>query len=282
VDIKHCFVSRWWEGSIVEVDYNQVEVWCAAYLSGDERLLADLVAGVDVHMENAAEMFGVPVHAVTKEQRTIAKRCSFQLQYGSGAANMANKLKIPLAVAARFIATYRRRYPELLRWQLGNIGAVARTRTLVNGTVAGVTNIGQGKLESVTGRTYIFHEVESKYAEGGLSFPPTQIKNYPVQGFATGDLVPTMLGVLYKELRNNQELKNSCLLINTVHDSIMFDVDFSVLEQSCQFIHDVLSSTATVMNERYQLTPPIPFSFPFEIKYGPTWAECNNKWSKTK
>ena len=45
------------------------------------------------------------------------------------------------------------------------------------------------------------------------------IKNYPVQGFATGDIVPVVL------LEMDERLKplKSCL-VNTVHDSTVIDV----------------------------------------------------------
>ena len=46
-----------------------------------------------------------------------------------------------------------------------------------------------------TGRQYGFPSVE-RMPWGGTSFS-TQIKNYPVQGFATGDIVPLALSLIH-------------------------------------------------------------------------------------
>ena len=47
----------------------------------------------------------------------------------------------------------------------------------------------------------------------------TQIKNYPVQSFATADIVPLVL----IDIENKLKELNSCV-VNTVHDSIVIDV----------------------------------------------------------
>ena len=47
----------------------------------------------------------------------------------------------------------------------------------------------------------------------------TQIKNYPVQSFATADIVPLILMEIDKAL----DIYNSCV-VNTVHDSIVIDI----------------------------------------------------------
>ena len=55
---------------------------------------------------------------------------------------------------------------------------------------------------------------------GGSSYS-TQIKNYPVQGFATADIVPIACINAYKMMKYSNV---KSLLINTVHDSIVVDV----------------------------------------------------------
>ena len=47
------------------------------------------------------------------------------------------------------------------------------------------------------------------------------IKNYPVQGFATGDIVPIVLLEIEKRLKND---KLKSVLVNSVHDSVVLDV----------------------------------------------------------
>ena len=71
------------------------------------------------------------------------------------------------------------------------------------------------KITNKSGRQYAFPNVERK---GKRVTHFTMIKNYPVQGFATGDVVP-VLNEMHKRLRQ----KKSCL-VNTVHDSMVVDV----------------------------------------------------------
>ena len=70
-----------------------------------------------------------------------------------------------------------------------------------------------------TGRQYAFPKAE-RMPWGGSSFS-TQIKNYPVQGFATADIVPlACIGI--QELL--EEHKTKSLLIKTVHAALWANV----------------------------------------------------------
>ena len=116
-EIKHCFVSRFPEGVIVEADFSQLEVIGLAALSRDPLLIEDLLAGRDMHRYFAAQLFNCTEDQVTKAQRTLTKRFTFQLQYGGGAAGLAKKNGVSKEVAERFIGTYYGRYSVVKAWQ---------------------------------------------------------------------------------------------------------------------------------------------------------------------
>lgn len=79
-NIKECFISRYREeGWVIEADYSQLEVYHLAHLSGCRQLLDDLLSGRDMHVVRAAEIFDIPEHTVTKEQRKMAKGFTFAL-----------------------------------------------------------------------------------------------------------------------------------------------------------------------------------------------------------
>ena len=61
-----------------------------------------------------------------------------------------------------------------------------------------------------------------------VDFSPTKIKNYPVQGFATGDIVPECTGRMFRAIIAEEHLRNLLLMINTVHDSNLFDCHLSI------------------------------------------------------
>ena len=121
--IKECFVSRHEDGMIWEMDYAQLEVFGLAVLSKDQQLKDDLKSGIDMHCQNAAKMYGAGYadvkawytdptsaqHKLWKERRSVAKVFSFQLQYGSGARNMAESQGVQVKLAENFIAAYYER-----------------------------------------------------------------------------------------------------------------------------------------------------------------------------
>lgn len=68
---------------IVTADYSAIEVWAAAYIAQDERLIQALQEE-DFHSHVASLVFGVPVDQVDKTQRQLAKSMSFRLFFGGG------------------------------------------------------------------------------------------------------------------------------------------------------------------------------------------------------
>ena len=77
--------------------------------------------------------------------------------------------------------------------------------------------LNTGKITTPSGRQFAFPDVERRMRGGVSHF--TQIKNYPVQSFATADIVPVALLYIEKRLTDMK----SCI-VNTVHDSIVIDV----------------------------------------------------------
>lgn len=275
-NIKDCFVSRYKDGYLVQADFSQLEVHGLAFLSGDPTLIANLNAGVDLHRDLAARFYRVRPADVTSEQRTLIKRLTFMLQYGSGHKNMAAKLGISEREAKNFIDVYHRTYPGVAAWQTVVADAVHMSKTkagVVNGRVG-----YKGTYLTRTGRTYTFHEVEPSNPRYGWDFSPNQLKNYPVQGFATGDVVPTMLGYLYKQwLLLDQDTKFKVKIVNTVHDSVILDAHPREVNWTCAWVATALGRTNQVIKERYGITLPTKLSV--DVEYGHSWSTMK-KWEK--
>ena len=272
-DIKSCFLSRFPEGQLVEVDFSQLEVVCLALLANDPVLKSDLVSGLDMHRIRAADLFCIPETEVTKSQRTLAKRLSFQLQYGAGAASMAKKNKISKAIAQRFIDNYYDRYPRVKEWQAEIAKSVTESRVQSGRrTISGVP-AGQGEYVSPTGRIYRFFEYDAPdWKPGGVpSFSPTEMKNYPIQGFATADVMAVFRGLVFRRIFKANE-QAYCLMVNTVHDSVMFDcaTDAAVdwLEHTCR---DIAASLPRELEARWPVTIDLPL--PITFKSGRRWSD---------
>jgi DNA polymerase I-like protein with 3'-5' exonuclease and polymerase domains len=126
-----------------------------------------------------------------------------------------------------------------------------------------------GVYESVTGRVYKFFEYDSTFKKDA-SFSPTEMKNYPVQGFATADIMALYRGRVYRRLLREDTV--NIKLINTVHDSVMLDVRGEGL---VRYVYGVLKEEAERLPELLKDlwgidTKDIPFKV--EGKYGQSWG----------
>jgi DNA polymerase-1 len=275
-DIKKAFVSRWGEdGVVLEADYGQLEMVMLAVLSGDTQLMDDIRNGVDMHTELFKGMYG---KAPTKEQRKPFKRCSFALVYGAGASGIAQQGHISRADAQRFIDVFYTRYPRVKWWHDETYNHVVNGRyTSDKKDKATGYPLGESVYRCpISNRMYVFNEYVNspevqKWKKQTASFSPTEIKNYPVQGGATGDIVPLVLGKLYRVLRNDEVLRNTCLLINTVHDSVLFDVHKDVLEYAVKVVKQVMEDAPRYIKETFDYDFPLPLKV--GISYGPNWLE---------
>lgn len=276
--IKSCIESRWDVGKLVEIDYKQLEVFALAFLSGDKKLKEDLINGVDVHSENAAKLFNIPFRIflirlagndpTTVKQRKLAKQMSFQLQYGAGAASMAATNNVTVATAKRFINNYFDRYPEVKLYHDKLIQEVKANREPSDKKSASGHPLGVSTIRSITGRLYTFYEEESPY---GISFSPTAIKNFPVQGFATADIVPMMLGELFDFIYKN-ELQHNIKLVNTVHDSVLLDIqNDNICHTYLPQIKEVMESAPQVLKHKFGIDFDLPLNV--DIKWGKTWSD---------
>jgi len=286
--IKEAFLSRWGsKGQIVQADYSQLEVIGAAYLSGDPKMREDILAGVDSHSQSASWMYPHSYEEVREgylagdkyftDIRKKSKAPRFQLQYGARAKGIAEKCGISLAQAKAFLEQYYGRYKVLAEWQDDNFEEARKNREMRQRTVEGETLTWfVCKLPSLTGRVYTFREYDTpdfiKERDGiHLQIKDTQVKNYPSQGFATGDVVPMMLGKTYRRLKTGP-MAQRALMIGTVHDSILFDVHQTAIDQGfCEGVKKFLEKTPSFIEETWGFVFDLPLLV--DVEQGPNWDD---------
>ena len=262
----------------MEFDFSQLEVIALAHLTQDPVLINDIENGVDMHTVNAAKMYDIAEHEVTPSTRKIAKRLSFQLQYGAGYKSMAKACNVSEELAKRFIEVYYNRYVKVKEWQDATIATVKDKRLLGvdKRTKKGLPQ-GVSTLISATGRRYVFKEYDApEWSKKETEFSPTEIKNYPVQGFATGDIVPMILGKVYRELKSHpsSDEQEHIKLINTVHDSIVFDVDAGWQNDCYDIVHPVMCNVAGYLKDEFYIDFDIPIAVDCQI--GKNWMEMKD------
>lgn len=102
---------------LVVADYDQVELRCAAALSGDREMIQVFQEGRDIHAQAAAAMLDIPVESVDKDQRQVGKTQNFGTLYGAGPQKIADVANCSLEQAQEFIARYFQQFAGLSDWK---------------------------------------------------------------------------------------------------------------------------------------------------------------------
>jgi DNA polymerase I-like protein with 3'-5' exonuclease and polymerase domains len=264
--IKKIFTSRWADGKLVEVDFKQLEIVALAHLSRDSRLISDIEGGIDIHSALYKSMFG---REPTKEERKPFKSRTFQLVYGAGAKAISKQAGCSLDEAKLFIDTFYDRYPMVKHWQEAFAGIIDLKATHDTDPYGTKTAYRTAIYQTETGRRFYFQEYYNSYewSKRTYSFSPTEMKNYPVQGLATGDIVPMMLGVIWDKYKDNIDVK----MINTIHDSVLFDVDSMAYDEFVTSIKEVLEQTHVYFEHTFG--HPLALKLNASVSAGDNWFD---------
>jgi len=235
--VKRVFVSRWKGGQICEADFAQLEFRTAAYLAQDEIAMEEINTGFDVHSYTAK----VITDAGQPTTRQQAKEHTFAPLFG---ATGYGRSKAEEAYYIQFIDKYK----GIAAWHK-NLGEEA---------------MRFNKITNVSGRQYAFPDI-SRRSNGSVTHF-TMIKNYPVQGFATGDVVPVVLNEMYRRLEPMQ----SCL-VNTVHDSTVIDIHPDEVDQVLGMVNDMNEGLTDLVESVYGIKMNVPLLL--EAKIGPNWLD---------
>ena len=238
--IKRVFISRWDRGKIVESDFAQLEFRTAAFLAQDETAMHEIDTGFDVHSYTAK----VISDAGQPTTRQEAKAHTFAPLFG---ATGYGRSKAEAAYYKQFVEKYK----GIASWhnKLGNEA------------------VNEGKITNVSGRQYAFPDVMRR--ENGTVSHFTMIKNYPVQGFATGDVVPVVLIELDRLLRP----MHSCL-VNSVHDSMVIDTHPDEINDVLGVINLINTNLNDMIQKEYNIKVNVPLLL--ESKIGDNWLDTKD------
>jgi len=271
--IKRGFISRFGsEGFIVEADYKQLEVVVLACICGDLQLIEDLRNGVDIHAATGEQVFG---KGMTKEQRRVVKGINFGIIYGGGETTLAEQSGQPISLVRQIIRAFHHRYPGVRKHVKKTFEALCTDlKTSTYFIDKEVSNRKAVFLRSHTGRMYLYEENDL----GLISY--TKVANYQVQGLATGDVVPSTLGRMYRQLKHPSRLQDwhaLVYMVNTVHDNIMFDVHKNVINEFLPWLKEIAEDAGNYLNKTIG-RDIIELPLSVEISYGPNWQD-QTKWN---
>lgn len=133
--------------------------------------------------------------------------------------------------------------------------------------------LSTGKL--VTPYGMIFHWPGTKMFSSGYIENTTSIFNYPIQGFATGEIIPIALVYFWHRTKDEK-----IVIWNTIHDSIA-----SRLHEDCVEIYEAVSKQALTTDVYWYLSTVYKYDFKVPlgvgIKVGKHWGESKEEriWS---
>ena len=236
--IREGFVAP--EGRVlVSADYSQFELRLAAVLSGDEALIADFNAGIDIHTKTASEAFGVPLDQVTKAQRRAAKVINFGVLYGMSVKGLADAAGMSIGDAKAFIEKYFELRAPIKR-KLEEILKQARE---------------MGYVETFFGRRRPTPDVKSSnFLVRAAAERAAQ--NMPIQG-TEADLMKRAMVEVDKKLPKGAEL------IMQVHDSLIAECD-----------EDLAEEVKTILQETMEgIAPELKIKLAVDVTVGHNWGE---------
>ena len=238
--VKKVFVSRWDGGKILEADFAQLEFRVSAYLSQDGVAIEEVTTGFDVHSYTSK----VITDAGQPTSRQDAKAHTFAPLYGATGFGRTK-------AEAEYYTHFTEKYQGIKSWH----GRLAKEV------------ISTGKITTPSGRQFSFPDVR-RNAFGKVSHF-TQIKNYPVQSFATADIVPLIL----IQIENELSMMKSCI-VNSVHDSIVIDVHPDEIQKVIHVIKIVNSSMIRLIENQFNITFNVPLLL--ESKIGDNWLDTKD------
>ncbi|MCX8072527.1 MAG: DNA polymerase I [Candidatus Binatia bacterium] len=240
--VRRCFTAPPGRRLVV-ADYSQIELRLLAHLSGDPVLCAAFEKGEDIHARTAAEVFGVPPAAVTREQRRLAKMINFGVLYGMGSTSLAKELGISVGEAQRYIDQYFTRYAGVRRY-LDEVVQHARQC---------------GYVATLMGRRRSVPELSSP--DRAVAQAAERIAfNTPIQGSAA-DIIKLAM-VELDRLIPRERLDATMVL--QVHDELVFEVAEDCVEQLCTLVREVMQGVV-------ELRVPLVV----DLGVGANWAEAH-------
>jgi DNA polymerase family A. len=238
--IRKVFIPSDDKHVILSADYSQIELRVLAHLSSDENLIGSFIAGEDIHTRTASEVFNVPIDKVTPEMRRSAKAVNFGIVYGISDFGLARDLRIPREVAAEYIRSYFKRYPQVKEYL---DECVKKAKEL-------------GYVTTIMNRRRYVPEITSKNRNIRM-FGERIAMNTPIQGSAA-DIIKIAMVNVHKKIK---DFKSKLIL--QVHDELIFDV----LKEELDEIKEIV---------RWEMENAVNLKVPLiaEIKYGNNWYDA--------
>ena len=236
--IRNCFVAE--KGKVfVSADYAQFELRLAAALAGDQALIDDFNAGLDIHTKTAADAFHIPMEQVTKTQRRAAKVINFGILYGMSPKGLADAADMSFYEAKKFIENYFELRAPIRKYL---------DKTLEDGRTKGFVQTLFGRRRP-TPDLHAPNYVVRTAAERAAA-------NMPIQGTEADLMKKAMLAV-------DKVLPKEAQIILQIHDSLIIECDEKIKDQVSEILKTQMENVA----------PELSVKLAVDVTTGHDWGE---------
>jgi DNA polymerase-1 len=227
---------------LLTADYSQIELRVLAHFTQEPALLRAFEADEDIHRAVAAEVFGVPLDQVSRDQRAQAKIINFGIVYGVSAFGLARRIEgLNVQGAQKLIDDYNRRFPSIARF-LDECVMAAQS---------------QGYVTTILGRRRPINEINSSVLAIRNAGERMAI-NSVVQGSAA-DLIKVAMNNIHRRIK--REHRPSRMLLQ-VHDELVFETPQTAVEAEAAMVREEMTTAMT-------LRAPLKV----EVGWGKNWQE---------
>lgn len=236
---KPCIKARNEGWYVCEADGAQLEFRVAAFLGQDEQAIYDIRNGVDVHQFTADTITA----AGQETDRQAAKAHTFKPLFGGRSGTEAEK-------------TYYEAFKEKYK-------GVAQTQEEWKNEA-----IRNKKFRIPSGLEFFFPKIKAPRGKDGFIPEESNIFNYPIQSFATADIIPISIVYMWHEMKQQQV---ESFMVNTVHDSVILELKPEEKEK----INEIaLASFGTSCYNYLKTVYDVEFNVPLGcgIKIGDNWG----------
>ena len=242
--IRAAFKSGEQGWKVLGADYSQIELRILAHYSEDAVLLQAFAQNKDIHVEVAAQVFGVKESDVTQEQRSKAKTVNFGILYGQTAFGLAQTLGLSQREAQEIIDRFFNAHPHV-RECLDRIIAEAHQK---------------GCVTTILGRRRFIPQLKEQ-AQQRLG--ERIAVNTVFQGSAA-DLIKKAMLDIHRELRGNGSNWKARLLLQ-IHDELLFECPLDEVPELTRMVKDKMEQAL-----------PLRVPLHVEIGVGDDWLSAKD------
>jgi len=225
--IRTAFVAE--KGFVLAaLDYSQIELRIAAFMSGDQKMINIFKNGEDVHRSVASYVFKVPQDKVDAEMRRRAKIINFGIIYGMGVLALKQNLGTSRDEAQKFYNDYFAEFATLAKY-LDEVKAETARK---------------GYTETFYGRRRYFEGINSKIPFIKAAAERMAI-NAPIQGTEADVIKIAMVRV--QEWIEKEGLSKDVYPLLQVHDELIYEIKKDKAEKAIKDIEKIMES---VMNPK--------------------------------